>query len=131
MDDALPRAFISYRKDDTKQVARSLYSELKRVLERGEVFLDQREIEPGASFPETLTAEIERAAVVLLLIGPQWLTLQSSDGVRRLDEPDDWVRKEIELALFLMGTTCVTISQGWCRRARGSRSSSYPRLGAS
>ena len=97
--DALPRAFISYRKDDTKQVARSLYSELTRVLERGEIFLDLREIEPGASFPDTLRTEIERAAVVLALIGPQWLTLQSSDGVRRLDEPDDWVRKEIELAL--------------------------------
>src|SRR5712692_5681970 len=97
--DTPPRAFISYRKDDTKQVARSLYSELERILEHGEVFFDQREIEPGASFPDTLTAEIERAAVVLVLVGPRWLTLQSSDRVRRLDEPDDWVRTKIELAL--------------------------------
>ena len=96
---APPRAFINYRRDDTKEVARALHSELQRVLEHGEVFLDHREIEPGASFPDTLRTEIERATVVLVLIGPKWLTLQSADGVRRLDEPDDWVRKEIELTL--------------------------------
>ena len=73
---ALPRAFINYRKDDTKQVARALHSELAQVLERREVFLDHQEIEPGARFPDTLRTEIERAAVVLVLIGPQWLALQ-------------------------------------------------------
>ena len=98
-DSAPPRTFISYRQDDTKQVARALASELTRILEGGEVFLDQREIEPGASFPDTLRTEIAKATVVLVLVGLQWLTLQSSDGIRRLDEPDDWVRTEIELAL--------------------------------
>jgi tetratricopeptide (TPR) repeat protein len=94
-----PRVFINYRREDTKEVARALHSELERVLGRGAAFLDHKEIEPGASFPEALKREVEQADVVLVLVGPRWLTLQSADGVRRLDEPDDWVRTEIELAL--------------------------------
>jgi hypothetical protein len=34
-----------------------------------------------------------------VLIGNQWLTLKSGNGVRRLDDPHDFVRIEISKAL--------------------------------
>ena len=94
-----PRAFISYRGDDSLGVASALARELERVLISGTVFLDHRSLEPGEPWPPRLRTEVQQADVVLLLIGPRWLTLQASDGIRRLDDPDDWVRQEIEVAL--------------------------------
>ena len=35
---------------------------------------------------------------MLALIGPYWLA-KGDDGARRIDEPDDWVRLEIEMGL--------------------------------
>jgi hypothetical protein len=93
----LRRAFISYRSDDTRAAASRLASELRRKLEC-EVFHDSR-ISGGDVWPERLRNEVRRADVVLVLIGSRWLTLQGRDGIRLLDDPNDWVRQEIEQAL--------------------------------
>jgi hypothetical protein len=37
--------------------------------------------------------------VLLALVGEEWLTITDADGRRRLDDPDDFVRLEIEAAL--------------------------------
>jgi hypothetical protein len=37
--------------------------------------------------------------VLLALIGPQWLTITNKKGQRRLDDPEDYVRLEIEAPL--------------------------------
>jgi hypothetical protein len=88
-----PRAFISYRTEDSQAVATTLERELKRILAWGEVFLDHRSLDTGESWPKRLRAEVQRADVVLLLIGPRWLTLQAPDGIRKLDDPDDWAAR--------------------------------------
>jgi hypothetical protein len=103
----LRRIFICYRFDDTGAVADRLASELPRTLEC-EVFLDHRSLGGGEVWTEQIRHELERADVVLVLIGKQWLTLQASDGVRRLDDPNDWVRQEIERALET-GKTIIPI----------------------
>ena len=35
----------------------------------------------------------------MTLIGPGWTTCERSPGKRALDEPDDWVRSEIDTAI--------------------------------
>ena len=40
-----------------------------------------------------------QADAMLVVIGPNWLDSRNIDGVRRLDDPDDFVRREIALAL--------------------------------
>ena len=94
-----PRLFINYRNDDTGPVAAALRRELIKRLARGEVFLDYLSIEPGEPWPDRLRREVEQSTVVIALIGRHWLTLQGADGIRRLDDPEDWVRKELESAL--------------------------------
>lgn len=98
-DPSAPRAFINYRIKDSQQFTTALYRDLKRVFGEGSVFLDQKELEPGEPYPANLKSELHGASVLLAVVGPQWLTVQGPDGIRRLDEPGDWVRLELELAL--------------------------------
>jgi hypothetical protein len=109
---APPRAFINYRVDDCLAVATTLARELKGALSHAEVFLDHRSLEPGEPWPARLREEVQRADVVLVLIGPRWLTLQGADGIRRLDDPEDWVRLEIEGALGGRGTVIPVLVDG-------------------
>src|SRR5687768_9962888 len=67
--------------------------------DRERVFKDVDSIEPGEDFVERITAAVASCDVLLALIGPQWLTITDENGQRRLDNPEDFVRLEIETAL--------------------------------
>jgi hypothetical protein len=56
-------------------------------------------IAPGGDFIEVITSAVGSCDVLLALIGDRWLTIADEDGRRRLDNPDDFVRLEIEAAL--------------------------------
>jgi hypothetical protein len=64
-----------------------------------QVFKDVDNIEPGEDFVERITAAVGSCDVLLALIGPRWLTITDENGQRRLDNPEDYVRLEIETAL--------------------------------
>jgi WD40 repeat protein len=91
--------FISYRRQETAPYARLLREELSRWLGPQLVFMDVDSIEVGVDFAEAIQRAVDACQVLLALIGPQWLTATDADGQRRLDNPDDTVRLEIEAAL--------------------------------
>ena len=93
------RIFISYRRQETAWPAGRLYDVLVKHLPAEEVFKDVDNIEPGEDFVERITAAVASCDVLLALIGPQWLTMTDENGDRRLDNPEDYVRLEIEAAL--------------------------------
>ena len=61
--------------------------------------MDVDSIEVGVDFAEAIQRAVDAWEVLLALVGPQWLTVTDADGQRRLDDPDDTVRLEIEAAL--------------------------------
>src|SRR5262249_2419912 len=65
---------------------------------RKQVFLDST-IEPGEDYLHRLSAELKSCAALLALIGPQWLTMTTPTGERRIDADGDLVRYEISVAL--------------------------------
>jgi uncharacterized membrane protein YeaQ/YmgE (transglycosylase-associated protein family) len=95
------RIFVSYRRDDSWLVARTVVDQLRKHVAPAEVFLDVDDIEHGADFVDAVQAAIRASAVVLVLIGNRWLAVGDDSGRRRLDDPDDNVRMEIEYALQL------------------------------
>jgi putative sterol carrier protein len=91
--------FISYRRQDTAPYARLLREELSKHLGPQQVFMDVDSIQVGVDFAEVITQAVSTCEVLLAVVGPQWLTATDAEGRRRLDDPDDTVRLEIEAAL--------------------------------
>jgi hypothetical protein len=100
LNDSLPgRIFISYRRQETAWPAGRLYDVLVEHFPAEQVFKDVDNIEPGEDFVERITAAVGSCDVLLALIGREWLTMTDENGQRRLDNPEDYVRLEIETAL--------------------------------
>jgi hypothetical protein len=93
------RIFISYRPEETAYPAGWLYDRLADRFSGGQVFKDVDSIQLGDDFVEVVTRAVGSCDVLLALIGHQWLTITDEHGRRRLDDPDDFVRLEIEAAL--------------------------------
>ena len=94
-----PGIFLSYRRDDAPAYVRLLQVQLRERFPDAPVFMDLDSIEPGLDFDKVIRAAIDSCAVLVALIGRQWATLTDEDGQRRLDNPDDYVRFEIQTAL--------------------------------
>jgi CHASE2 domain-containing sensor protein len=89
--------FISYRRSQNAWQARDIRRELVRRYGDASVFMDTSSIEFGEVFPDQIASAIRGCSVMLVLIGPHWL--QPIADVRRIDDPNDWVRREIEAGL--------------------------------
>ena len=94
----MPGMFISYRRDDTAGLAGRLYDTLRLHFGTGSVFLDADSIPPGADFRQFIQDSIRQCDMVLALVGKHWL-VTGLDGRRRIDDPGDFVRVEIEVTL--------------------------------
>ena len=91
--------FLSYRRADSTPHAVMLRSRLRERIPNARVFMDLDSIEPGLEFAEVIREAIDSCAVLTALIGLKWATLADETGHRRLDNPDDYVRFEIQAAL--------------------------------
>jgi hypothetical protein len=93
------RVFISYRRQESSDIAGRLYDRLAAHLGDDQVFMDVDTIPLGVDFAEVITQAVSTCQALLAVIGPRWLTTTDADGRRRLDDPDDLVRLEIGAAL--------------------------------
>jgi glycerophosphoryl diester phosphodiesterase len=91
--------FISYRRQETAFPAGWLYDRLRYRFGPDQVFKDVDNIDPGDDFIDKITTAVGSCDVLLALMGREWLTIRDAGGGRRLDDPEDFVRVEIEAAL--------------------------------
>lgn len=90
--------FISYREDDAREWPVWLTAEFDRSFGRGRSFFARRSIDTGAAWRRELEQALSQCRLMLVLIGAQWAG-RDGDGRLRLDDPDDWVRREVATAL--------------------------------
>jgi hypothetical protein len=91
--------FINYRREDTGPYARLMQVRFGQCFPDAPVFIDLDSIEAGVDFAEAIESAVRSCAVLIVLIGRQWLAITDDEGGRRLDNPDDYVRFEIRTAL--------------------------------
>lgn len=94
----MPGIFINYRRDDRPGFAGRLADALENTFGVDHVFRDVEDIHPGEDFVVAIQKQLSSVDVMLVMIGPDWLTV-NRNGIRRLDETEDFVRKEIQAGL--------------------------------
>ena len=90
---------MSYRREETAYPANWLYGRLAEHFGDAKVFMDVDAIELGDDFVKVITDAVASCEVLLALIGGRWLTITDAENSRRIDDPNDFVRLEIEAAL--------------------------------
>ena len=93
------RIFISYRRDDSADVTGRIYDRLLDKFGRNSIYRDVDVIPFGVDFATHIEQALLNCDVFLAVIGPRWATITGKSGKPRLEEPNDFVRQEVETAL--------------------------------
>jgi TIR domain len=94
------RIFISYRREDSSGHVLALLPALRAQFGADRIFKDTDNIPAGVDFVKFIRRELETCAVLLAVIGRDWLTVQDPRlNRRRLDNPEDFLRVEVATAL--------------------------------
>ncbi|MDX8048620.1 toll/interleukin-1 receptor domain-containing protein [Lentzea sp. BCCO 10_0798] len=104
----MPGVFVNYRTGDGEWAAALVKRELSARFGAGQVFYASQSIRLGEDFSREILSGLRRCEVLLALIGPRWVNAVDREGVRRLDKPDDWVRREI-LEAFDCGLRVIPV----------------------
>jgi hypothetical protein len=84
--------FLSYRRDDSSDVAEQIYNRLSEELDASNVFFDVHSILSGKRWKRKLSEELHDCLIMLVLIGGSW-------SPSRLFNPGDYVYLEIQTAI--------------------------------
>jgi hypothetical protein len=91
--------FVNYRGSDDIWATEFVYARMTEAFGADAVFKAGNAIGPGEVYSPILQEKAAFCPVMLVCMGVSWLAVQDADGNRRLDSPEDWVRREITLSL--------------------------------
>lgn len=101
--------FLNYRRDQSEWPTGRLHDRLVEVFGLERIFTDVDSIPPGQDFTKVLEAAVGSCRVLLAVIGRDWTDARDEEGRRRLENPHDWVRFEIESALRRAGVLVIPV----------------------
>src|SRR5271167_1832328 len=90
--------FISYRRSDSSGYVGHIREKFAKKFKKRDVFLDL-EIDPGTDFLDAIRRALSASALLLVIVGPDWLGSENAGGRTRLSDPEDYVRFEIQAAM--------------------------------
>lgn len=91
--------FVSYRREDSREVTGRICDRLNEQFGRETIFRDVDSIPAGVDFREHISNTIDHCQVLVAIIGRQWLGAKNAKGELRLELHSDPLRVEIETAL--------------------------------
>ncbi len=95
----MPKIFLSYRREDSEDIAGRLHDRLSAHFGDDSVFIDIDSIPLGIDFRKFLSNWVAQCDVLLAVVGDGWLEAKNPDGSDRLGDPADFVTVEIQAAL--------------------------------
>lgn len=95
---ASQQVFVCYRREETAAHAGRVYDAMVSRFGERNVFMDI-DMEPGVDFVERITEVVSGCVALIVVMGPGWATVTDEDGTRRIEDPDDFVRLEVETGL--------------------------------
>ncbi len=93
------KIFISYRRDDTIDVAGRIRDRLAHEFAADDIYMDIDSIPIGVDFRHHIDAAVRQCDVLLAVIGRDWVSTTDAHGTRRIDDESDFVRLELLAAL--------------------------------
>lgn len=95
------KIFISYRRaeDDKTYIVGTIHKGLADVFGADNVFRDTYDIGAGDQWRSVLENALNECTVMLVIIGPDWANLAYPNGEKRLFDPKDVTRWEVETGL--------------------------------
>jgi hypothetical protein len=104
---------MCYRRRDSAAITGHIHDRLTQRFGQDEVFLDVSAPPDGGPFPHAHEAIIKATKVMLVVIGDQWLNIRSpGKRRRRLDDPQDRVRVEVESAIKFNRRILIILADG-------------------
>jgi hypothetical protein len=96
------KIFLNYRRTDTKQLAGRIFDRLRVAFPQFTIFMDYEEIPIGENFKTYISDTLKDTSLTLVIVGPTWA--HTTKGIwpfqkKRLFDPNDYVRIEIELSI--------------------------------
>jgi hypothetical protein len=95
----IPRIAISYRRSDSTAIAGRIADRLTARYGRNTIFIDVDNVPLGTDFRKHIQEVWSKIAVLIVVIGPNWLGVAPSAAVGRIYDRRDPVRIEVETAL--------------------------------
>jgi len=95
----MSKIFVSYRQQGTLMRAGRIADALVSHFGKSNVFQDRTTLHGGSNWQEAIDKALKDCVVLVAVIGPSWLEHKSANGVRRIDDPNDYVLMEIATAL--------------------------------
>jgi hypothetical protein len=88
--------FISYEREDGGDSSLLIYTHLAHWFGENSVFRDKQKIPTGSTWQKYLSRQVEGCKGVVIVVGAHWNTPRIQ---QKLNDPDNWIRKEIACAL--------------------------------
>jgi TIR domain len=111
------KVFISYRRKETPAYAGRLYDTMVARFGEDNVFMDV-EMAPGIDFVQRITEVVSGCVVLIVVMGPDWAMTTEEEGGRRIDNPSDFVRLEVETGLGRPEVTPIPVLVSGARMPR-------------
>ena len=109
----MPVIVISYRREDSRDITRRIHAALADRYGKNSVYIDIHDIPGGVDFRVHIRQTLQRALVMLAVVGTEWRGVRP-DGSARILEPDDPVRAEVETAFANRRAVMPVLVHGAC-----------------
>jgi hypothetical protein len=110
------KVFICYRRGETAAYAGRLYDAMVARFGEENVFMDV-DMPPGVDFERRITEVVSGCVALLIVMGPNWASTTEGEG-RRIDNPRDFVRLEVETGLHRPDVTPIPVLVNGARMPR-------------